>query len=232
MSPLVTLVPLALGAYLIGATPFGVLIGRTRGVDIRTVGSGNIGATNVGRQLGWKYGVLVFLLDVLKGMVPTILAGRLLVGLADSAELSEPNRYLCWLGIGAACVVGHTWPVYLRFRGGKGVATSLGVALGIYPELTYPALIAMAVWIIVVAATRYVSLGSMAGGIALPGAFAAISSSRQDGVFSDAWPLLLFSLLLCGLVLVRHRSNLGRLLSGTEAKVGRRRQAAADADGP
>ncbi|MHC4090666.1 MAG: glycerol-3-phosphate acyltransferase, partial [Planctomycetota bacterium] len=79
MSPLVTLVALAVGAYLIAAIPFGLLIGRTRGVDIRTVGSGNIGATNVGRQLGWKYGGLVFLLDVLKGLVPMILAGRLLV---------------------------------------------------------------------------------------------------------------------------------------------------------
>jgi len=224
MSPTVLVVLLMVGGYLIGGIPFGLLAGRMRGIDVRTTGSKNIGATNVGRLLGRWYGVLVFVLDVLKGLVPTLAAGCVLIGLSGRANLSEPGRYLCWLGVGAACVVGHNYPVYIRFRGGKGVSTSLGVALGIYPELTYPALLAFGVWLIVVAASRYVSLGSVVAGIAFPVAFAVLSSYRQQSVFSDSWPLLAFSLLLCVLVLLRHRSNLGRLLAGTESKIGRRRE--------
>ena len=223
MSPTGIVVVLVVAAYLMGAIPFGLLVGRMRGVDVRTVGSRNIGATNVGRVLGRRYGALVFLLDVLKGLVPTLVAGRVLAGLWAGTDLSQPGRYLCWLGMGAACVVGHNYPVYLRFRGGKGVSTSLGVALGIYPALTLPALVAFGVWVIVVAFSRYVSLGSIVAGVAFPVAFVVVALYRQGSVLSDSWPLLVFSLLLGALVLVRHRANLGRLLAGTESKIGRRR---------
>src|SRR5437763_2156063 len=145
MSPL----SLALGAllsYLIGAVPFGYLIARARGVDILHAGSGNIGATNVGRILGKRFGLLVFALDFAKGAVPT---------------------YLClrWLGVtagvtaGLAAFVGHLFPVYLRFRGGKGVATGAGVVTVLVPGPTVGALVA---WLLVVSITRYVSLASLA----------------------------------------------------------------------
>jgi len=221
MNPTIVVLLLIVGAYLCGAIPFGLLVGRARGVDVRTAGSRNIGATNVGRTLGRKYGVLVFVLDVAKGLGPMILAGHQLVGLANSAGLSEPTRYLCWLAVGAACVLGHNFPVYLRFRGGKGVATTLGVALGAYPVMTYPALLAGGVWLVVVLASRYVSLASVAAAIALPVAFILVSSRQHRNVLGDAWPMLLFAALLATMIVVRHRANLVRLLEGTERKIGR-----------
>ncbi len=221
MSVFATVSLLIIGAYLIGGIPFGLLAGRLRGIDIRTVGSRNIGATNVGRTLGRPYGIAVFALDVLKGLAATLVAGQILVGLAAAADLSEPTRYLFWLAVGMAAVLGHNYPVYLGFRGGKGVSTSLGVALGVYPELTFTALVAFAVWILVVAVSRYVSLGSIVAGVSFPVIFVVLSARRGQSVLTDAWPLLAFSLLLALLVLIRHRANLGRLAAGTESKVGR-----------
>ena len=221
MSVAATVTLLVLGAYLIGGIPFGLLAGFLRGVDVRQAGSRNIGATNVSRLLGRPFGVTVFSLDVAKGLVPMLVAGQVLAGTAARADLSDPTRYLCWLAVGAAAVLGHNYSVYLRFRGGKGVSTSLGVALGIYPWLTYPALAAFAVWVLVVVVSRYVSLGSMSAGVAFPIAFVAISRYRGQEVVADLWPLLAFSVLLAVMVLVRHRANLGRLLAGTESKIGR-----------
>jgi len=230
MNPVLTVALLAAAAYLVGAIPFGLLVGRWRGIDVRTVGSRNIGATNVGRQLGRPCGILVFVLDVLKGLVPTAVAGWVLIGLAQEANLADPVRYLCWLGTGAASVVGHNYPIYIGFRGGKGVSTSLGVALGVYPMLTIPALIAFGVWAVVVAVSRYVSLGSMAAGVAFPIAFLAVSSRRQPAGLSESWPLLVFAVLIGLLVLLRHRSNLRRLIAGTETRIGRPRDQTSMAD--
>jgi glycerol-3-phosphate acyltransferase PlsY len=213
---------LVVGGYLFGSVPFGLLVGRMGGVDVRTQGSGNIGATNVGRLLGRPYGMLVFALDVLKGLAPMLLAGWALADLWAETQQAQAARYLCWLGVGAASVIGHNYPVYLGFRGGKGVSTSLGVTLGVYPDLTVPALVALMVWVIVVAVSRYVSLGSVCAGIALPVVFAALSSYRGVSLLSERWPLTVFALLMTTLVLIRHRSNLGRLLAGTEAKIGSR----------
>lgn len=212
---------LMLGAYLIGAIPFGLVVGWARGIDVRNAGSRNIGATNVSRLLGRKYGLLVFALDVLKGLIPTAVAGWVLIGLGGRVGPPEPVRYLCWLTIGAACVLGHNYPVYLGFAGGKGVSTSLGVTLGIYPDLTYPAIAAFVIWAIVVGASRYISAGSITAGIAFPILFVVVSRYRGGDVIGESWPLLAFSLLLALLVLVRHRVNLGRLLAGTESKIGR-----------
>ncbi len=226
-------VPLLLvGAYLVGSIPFGLLVGWLGGVDVRRQGSGNIGATNVGRLLGRRYGVLVFVLDLLKGLGPTLIAGWVLARLWGSQGGSEATRYLCWLGVGAACVIGHNCPVYLRLRGGKGVSTSLGVTLGVYPDLTWPALVALGVWVVVVGISRYVSLGSICAGIALPLAYVVVSACSGRGVLSGSWPLLLFTLLLAGLVVGSHRSNLGRLLGGTEAKMGGRSEEPGDLGQP
>lgn len=220
MTPTQMVVLLMVGAYLVGAIPFGLLIGFLRGVDIRTVGSKNIGATNVGRALGRKFGLAAFVLDVLKGLLPVLLAGYLLIGPNSRGGLTGPTGYLCWLVIGACCVAGHNFPIYISFRGGKGVATSLGVALGIYPDLTYPALLAFAVWMVAVLISRYVSLASVMAGVSFPIAYCAISLYSRPGTLRDSWPLLGFAVLLAVMLLVRHRGNLGRLLAGTEAKIG------------
>ncbi|MCP4248425.1 MAG: glycerol-3-phosphate 1-O-acyltransferase PlsY [bacterium] len=222
MTPTQIVVPLIVGAYLVGGIPFGLLVGFLRGVDIRTVGSKNIGATNVGRTLGRKFGIAVFFLDVLKGLLPVLLAGYLLIGPNSQAGLTGATGYLCWLAVGAGCVAGHNYPIYLRFRGGKGVATSLGVALGIYPDLTHPALLSFAAWAVVVLVSRYVSLASIVAGISFPIAYCAISLYLRPGTLGDSWPLLGFAVLLAVMVLARHRGNLGRLLAGTEAKIGQK----------
>src|SRR3954468_21916969 len=140
-------------AYLAGDLPFGYLVARSRGVDIFAAGSGNIGATNVGRVLGRKFGLLVFVLDFLKGAVPTAIATRFDGG-AD------------WLPVaaGLAAFVGHMFPVYLRFRGGKGVATGAGVVAVLLPG---PTAVAVLVWVTVLAATRYVSLASVLAAVTL-----------------------------------------------------------------
>ncbi len=139
MPPALLAAGLILAAYLIGAIPFGLLIGRLRGMDIRQAGSGNIGATNVARLLGARWGALAFALDVLKGLIPVLVAGRALEPFVPSAPTPAPWwLYPVWLTVGLACVVGHILPVYLRLRGGKGVSTSLGVVLGLWPIFTIP----------------------------------------------------------------------------------------------
>lgn len=220
MSAELQVVILVIAAYLVGGIPFGLLVGWAKGIDIRRKGSGNIGATNVGRVLGRRYGLAVFLLDTMKGLGPTLVSGWVLreswaVGDGGSAAL-----YLSWLAVGLASVFGHTFPIYLSFRGGKGVATSLGVTLGIYPELTLPGLLAFAVWGVVLGVSRYVSVASIAAALALPVLFLVVWMPREGFSLQDSWPLLAFSLLLTALVLFRHRSNVRRLWAGTETRVG------------
>lgn len=186
-------------AYLIGSVPFGLLFARMRGVDLRSVGSGNIGATNVFRAVGRGWGLLTLFLDALKGFAPAVFFPELLTtGPAHAGLL-----------FGLAAVAGHTWPLYLRFRGGKGVATSAGVLLGVAPA-------AMGLGLLVFAAltgvTRYVSLGSMGSALAV-----SISSwflyRNQDPVLPGVLSLL------AALILWRHRTNLQRLLAGTEGRL-------------
>ncbi len=198
-------------AYLIGAVPFGYLIGLTHGIDIRTLGSGNIGATNVGRVLGRGWGLLCLLLDLLKGLTPTFTA---------RVALLEPpldsHQMLLWLAVGLAAVAGHVFPIYLGFRGGKGVATTIGMALGIWPYFAIPMLLALAAYALVRIATGIVSLGSLT--LALVFAVAVVAYSRYEGLqTADAWPLDAAAGLVCLLIVLRHRSNIGRLLRGQEA---------------
>ncbi len=217
MAPLLAF--LILGSYLLGAVPFGYLVARLKGVDIRQHGSGNVGATNVGRVLGRRYGVLVLLLDAAKGAATTVTAGWLMARLPNLGGLSPSQRDLVLLGAGAACVIGNILPIYLRFRGGKGVATSLGVVLGIYPYLTWPAVAVAAVWVLVVLATRYISVGSIVAAALLPPVFAATAWWRQWSL-AEHYPLLILCLLMAAAVLIRHRGNIRRLLDGTENRIG------------
>ena len=211
--------------YLCGAVPFGLLVGWLKGVDIRTKGSCNIGATNVGRVLGRPYGILVFLLDSLKGFLPVTLARFLLlpqVGTAGSAAGVGFLPYLMLVLVAVACVIGHMFPVYLKFKGGKGVATSLGVGLGIYPYYTLAGLLAFVLWGLVLAVTRYVSVSSIVAVGAFPVFFAVLAWVRRDewGRFADLWPLHLFGVVIAVLVVYRHRTNISRLMAGTEHKIG------------
>ena len=201
--PWSVVLPLAI-AYLIGAIPFGLLIGRwCCGIDLRAFGSGNIGATNAARVLGKGYGTLVLVLDALKGLVPTLLLARL-----GGDETVQPHVQV---GCGIASIVGHMFPVYLGFRGGKGVATSLGAITVIAPWGTLIAVVAFAV---VFAATRIVSASSIAAAVALAiGQTILLSPHPFD---AEKWSAGLFSLLAPLLVIVRHRDNIRRLLRGSE----------------
>lgn len=214
------------GCYLAGTVPFGLLVARAKGIDIRQHGSGNLGATNVGRVLGRKYGALVLLLDVSKGAC-TSLAGSWFIN-RHGDTLAGETADLVWLGTGVLCVLGNTYPFYLGFKGGKGVATALGVILGVYPYLTGPAVAALVVWGAVAAGTRYVSLASMAAAAALPVFFVALARAFEWRV-ARHYPLLVLTILVALIVIVRHRANIGRLLAGTESKIGDARKPAPEA---
>ncbi len=206
-----------LGAYLLGAVPFGLLIGRLRGVDIRAHGSGNLGATNVGRVLGKPWGIGCFVLDLCKGLGP-VLAYHLLAAGPGFVGGQAWLAALAWLAVGVAAVLGHIFPVWLKFKGGKGVATSLGALLGYYPVLTVPALAAAVIWLVVTKATAYVGLASVVAAVAMPVLAVAfgLAIGRDPGEVAVYGGVCA---LLAALVVVRHRSNLARLRDGTEAKV-------------
>jgi len=202
-----------IAAYLLGSVPFAFLIARAHGKDLRAIGSGNIGATNLARAVGRKWGYLCFALDVLKGLAPVALAGAVL-GVQDS-----PVHLSLWLLVGIAAILGHVFPVYLGFKGGKGVATSFGVALGLWPYFTLCALIALAVWVAVVLIWHYVSLASICAAVAFPFALVLGILALPNWHAPDLWPLLVAALAIPLLVIVRHRENLRRLAAGTETKV-------------
>jgi len=203
------------GAYLLGSVPFGLLIGLARGTDIRKAGSGNIGATNVGRVLGRPWGVLAFILDMAKGLVPMLVAGAMLSGFSD-AHLGVAE-YAVWVGVGAAAILGHVFPVFLKLRGGKGVATAFGVVAGLYPYFTWPAIVAGAVWLAVVRTTGYVSLASLTAAALFPVCY-WLAGLALGWPLGRQWPLSLIGCAITGLVVIRHRANMRRLLAGTEPR--------------
>ncbi|NQU75330.1 MAG: glycerol-3-phosphate 1-O-acyltransferase PlsY [Planctomycetes bacterium] len=194
--------------------PFAVLIAKSKGIDLRAHGSGNLGATNVARVIGRKWGYLCFLLDLAKGFVPVLAAG---VYLRQAPALMLAEQ-LAWLGVALGAIAGHMFSFWLRFRGGKGVATSLGVLLGFWPYFTLPALAAAALWVAVTLIWRYVSLGSIVAAAAFPIFFFATCLLRGKNL-AEVPALLVFALLMPALVIYRHRSNLARLLGGRENKI-------------
>lgn len=204
---------LAVGTYVAGSIPFGFLLGRLKGLDLREHGSRNIGATNAGRVLGRKYFLLVLLLDAAKGFVPTLISGHLLF-----RYRSDQWFFLAWVFVACLAIVGHNWPCWLKFKGGKGVATSLGVVLAIYPYFTFPGLIAFLVWILLVKVTGYVSVGSIAAAAAFLAGYALLVMLVPTWSFRDQWVLLVFSTIMVAVLIARHRSNLQRLRSGMENK--------------
>jgi glycerol-3-phosphate acyltransferase PlsY len=203
------LVAAAVAGYLLGSCPNGYLISRSRGLDIRKHGSGNIGATNVLRVLGKKWGYLVFFLDALKGL----LAAGIGLHLATQSFPLAVHPEISGITGGLFCILGHTFPVWLGFRGGKGVATSAGVLLGLMPLAVISVL---AIWLAVFYATRYVSVASIFAALALP-PFVFLYLKLQ---VVSGWLLLPFSALIAAVVVWRHRSNMRRLMHGTEERFG------------
>lgn len=200
-------------AYLLGSVPFAFLIARAYGKDLRTIGSGNIGATNLARALGRKWGYTCFALDVLKGFVPVAAVG-VIAGAPD-----EPVLLALWLAVGIAAILGHVFSLFLGFKGGKGVATSFGVALGLWPYFTLCALIALAVWVAAVLLWRYVSLASICAAVVFPIALLVGVLAVPNWSVSGLWPLLVAAIAIPAFVIVRHRENIRRLLAGTESKI-------------
>ncbi|MCS6770747.1 MAG: glycerol-3-phosphate 1-O-acyltransferase PlsY [Kiritimatiellae bacterium] len=210
MSGAATWILLVVASYLLGAIPFGFLIARAKGVDIRKVGSGNIGATNVLRSVGKPWGILTFVLDALKGFIPAMVFPYL--GSRWGADFHSME--IARLAGGVAAVVGHSFPVYLRFRGGKGVATSAGALLGIAP---LAGLAGLCVWGLLFFAFKYVSLASIGAAVAVPVAAWLLYRSESAVV-----PAALTMLAI--LVVYRHRDNIRRLASGTEHRFGQKRE--------
>lgn len=199
-------VAMALGCFLSGSIPFGFLIGLSQGIDVRKHGSGNIGATNVFRVMGKKWGSLAFFLDFSKGFFPVLVVRSISSGWDAS--------WVGWLGIVAAmmCILGHNYTPWLGFKGGKGIATSAGVLMALVP---WTLVVALATWIIVVKISRTVSIASIAASISLP--IATILFYPHHTV------LLGFSVLAGMLGIWRHRSNIVRLYQGTEPKIGQKK---------
>ena len=192
-------------SYFIGSIPAGYLVGRFLGVDIRREGSGNIGATNVLRVLGKRYGYAVFLFDFSKGVAAVLLSILLVHRLRPASDADE----LIAIIAGILCVIGHSYPVWLGFKGGKGVATSAGVVFGLMPMV---AVIALLVWLLVFQLTKYVSVASIAAAFALPVTAFVITRLQQ----TNSLALVYFSACLTVVIVWRHRSNLARLREGTE----------------
>ena len=197
--------------YLLGSFPAGYIAGRLAGVDVRSVGSGNIGATNVLRVLGKRWGYPVFLIDAFKGFAAVRLAFLFVTYWPEAKPYAEYFAILAAI----MSVGGHSFPVWLRFKGGKGVATSAGALIGLMP-LAVPLI--FLVWIVVFETTRYVSLASIIAAIALP----IVVSVLARWKFVDTWALVYFSVMIMLLVLWRHRSNCSRLLKGTEQRFTRK----------
>jgi len=206
-------------AYLTGSIPFGVIIARAHHQDLRTVGSGNIGATNVSRALGKRWGYICFGLDVLKGFIPTLLTLIVIKSGSLQAGLSPFIFLWLWLAVGCAAILGHIFPLYLKFKGGKGVATSFGVALGIWPYFTISAVLAIITWAGVVLKTRYISLSSMVAAIAFPLYLALTIALFRSWSFADLWPLQVIAVGIPAGVVIRHKDNVKRILAGTEHKI-------------
>jgi acyl phosphate:glycerol-3-phosphate acyltransferase len=212
--PIVGYILTLLVAYLLGSIPTGFLVAKARGVDIRTVGSGNIGATNVFRILGKAAGLFVLLADAAKGWLAVFVVARLICGWLYPEAGSAAQEWFRLCG-GVAAILGHNYTCWLHFKGGKGIATSAGVLVALVPV---PLLIILGIWTIVFALSRYVSLASISAAFALPFAAWAFGESRT---------MTLVTAALAGLAIYKHKPNIKRLMNGTENRIAFKKQAPA-----
>lgn len=195
-------------AYLVGSIPTAIIYGKIfRGIDIREHGSGNAGATNVFRVMGWKSGLIVLLIDITKGLIATLFIYKI----AINSIPSEP--VLIQIIAGLSAVFGHIWTIFAGFKGGKGVGTGAGMIIGIIPEAV---LVGLIIFIITVGLTRFVSLGSVLASITIPFYLFFKKTFFQGGVSKT---IMLFALFIPILIIYTHRSNIVRLLNGTENKI-------------
>jgi acyl phosphate:glycerol-3-phosphate acyltransferase len=201
-----------LAAYLLGSLPTGFLLGKARGIDIRSVGSGNIGATNVFRTIGTRAGILVFAIDGLKGWLAVRVVSIWIVQRIAPSEPGEGVFQFAAIVAGICAVLGHNYTCWLRFKGGKGIATSAGVLVALVP---WALLIGLGIWLVLLLAARYVSLASIGASFALP--FATWFTTRD-------WVLTCVTAGLGVLAIYRHQSNIRRLLDGTESRVTTRKR--------
>ena len=204
--PIVGYILVVLLAYLLGSIPTGFLVAKAKGVDIRTVGSGNIGATNVFRILGKTAGVLVLLADAGKGWLAVFVVAKLIAGWFYPAAGASAREWFA-LCAGVAAILGHNYTCWLHFKGGKGIATSAGVLVALVP---LPLLVIFGVWIVVFAFSRYVSLASISAAFALPFADWALGESRT---------ITLICAALAALAIYKHKANIQRLIKGTENRI-------------
>lgn len=210
-------------SFLSGSIPFSLLVGLAKGVDIRKVGSGNPGATNLGRALGKRWFFVGFLLDMLKGLVPVLLAGFFMNTLGHWHTPVERT----WVVIACvvAAVLGHIFTPWLKFKGGKGVATTFGALLGVFPMLTYAGLGALTIFLIAFAIWRRISVGSILAALCVPGTvlllaqYAPNSGVQTEGLLSGSTAIYFWvTTALAALVILKHRTNIKRLLNGTEPR--------------
>jgi len=203
-------------AYLAGSIPFGLLAGLLKGVDIRRLGSQNIGASNAGRVLGRPWFFIVLVLDALKGFIPVLLAGVWFGrsrGIVIASDQVWPQ--LAWLGVALAAILGHLFPVFLGFRGGRGVATALGVVLAIWPYYTIPGVLAFALWWVVKWVSGFISVASIVTVVAFP--LLVVGVAVVAGwPLGPLTPLILFAVGIAVLVVIRHWPNIQRLRAGRE----------------
>jgi glycerol-3-phosphate acyltransferase PlsY len=198
-------------AYLLGAIPFGYILVKylfTSGEDIRDVGSGGTGATNVTRRAGKLAGLLTYLLDMAKGIAAVLLMKKFV----------EDDYY--WIGAAAvAAIIGHIFPVFLGFRGGKGVAVAVGAFIIL---ATVPVLVALGLWLVIVLLTRYISLGSIVAAASVPLLIILFGWLLTQNPRPDLWPLVITTAMGSGLIVAKHHENISRLLAGTESRFGSR----------
>jgi len=212
--PILGYILTALGSYLLGSIPTGFLLAKAKGIDIRTVGSGNIGATNVFRYLGVPAGVFVLLVDALKGWIAVVVLGRLIWNAFHGGVDPQVREWVSIIA-GVSAILGHNFTCWLHFKGGKGIATSAGVLIALVP---WSLLVIFIVWVIVFALTRYVSLASICASATLP--FAA-------WLTKESFTMICITTAMSALAIYKHRLNIQRLLKGTESRINWRKSSPA-----
>ncbi len=210
MDNVFAIIILATAGYLLGSVPTAIIAGKVlKNIDIRQHGSGNAGATNVFRVLGWRAGLIVLIIDILKGF----LAAWLLIRLFPQLWSDTDSRIYWQIMAGIIAILGHIWTIFAGFRGGKGVGTAAGVVLGLQP---FPVLICLIVFILIVAKTRYVSLGSIISAILLP---IILLADKLLLHLEIPVAMIVLSILLALLIIFTHRQNIKRLIQGNENKI-------------
>jgi acyl phosphate:glycerol-3-phosphate acyltransferase len=202
-------------AYVIGSIPFSIYAGRIlSGIDIREHGSGNAGGTNVFRVLGWKAGIIVTCLDIIKGVIAT----SVISGFAFTSSAASIDIELLKIFCGFSAIIGHIWTIFAGFRGGKGVATAAGMLIALYPM---PMVIALSLFSLSLLLTKYVSLSSIIGAITIP---VVLFFAKRFTGYNVSDLLYYFSFLIAILILFTHRTNIKRLFKGTENKIGKKKE--------